>query len=88
LEKRRPEIANELRTKKEREDFVRSELSNFDALWEELFIQEQRSLLADFLETIEVSEDGIQLHFKKNGLTAWVEEIRYGTGDNRRTSAA
>ncbi len=88
LEKRKPELAIDFSTKRERESFVRSELGNFDALWEQLFIQEQRALLGEFLETIEVSEDGVQIHFKKNGLTAWVEETRYGTGNNRRTSAA
>lgn len=88
LEKRKPELTIDFSTKRERESFVRSELGNFDALWEQLFIQEQRALLGEFLETIEVSEDGVQIHFKKNGLTAWVEETRYGTGNNRRTSAA
>lgn len=63
-------------SKGDRERLVRKELKNFDALWEELFVPEQRKLLMQMLERIEVSEDGVKLHLKKNILAQWVTEAQ------------
>jgi len=63
-------------TKGDRERLVRKELQSFDALWEELFIPEQRKLLMQILERIEVAEDGVKLHLKKNILAQWVTEAQ------------
>jgi len=75
--------------KGERESLVRKELRNFEALWDELFIQEQRKLLMQILERIEVSEDGVKLHLKKNILTQWVAEAQQnGNGHDCYSPAA
>ena len=63
-------------SKSDRERLVRKELRNFDALWDELFVPEQRKLLMQFLERIEVSEEGVKLHLKKNVLAQWVAEAQ------------
>ncbi len=75
-------------TKTERERLVRSELKNFEALWEQLFVPEQRKLLMQLLDRIEVSEDGVKLHLKKNNLTQWVAESQHGTGHDCHSPAA
>ncbi len=72
----------------ERETLVRNELKNFDALWSQLFLLEQRKLLAELLDHIEVAEDGVKLHLKKNGLTRLIMEAEHGTGNLRHSSAA
>jgi DNA invertase Pin-like site-specific DNA recombinase len=86
LEKRDLELASI--TQKERESFVRTELANFDDLWEQLFIQEQRALLSELLEMVEVSEKGVRLYLKKNNLTAWIEDKHNGTRNNHHKFAA
>lgn len=86
-------------TSQERERFVRSELKDFDALWNELFIQEKRKLLSEILEEVTVSEQGIRLTLKEDSLTSWIkeslnEEDIFGTsshsheGDAPATNAA
>ncbi|HAX92279.1 MAG TPA: resolvase [Rhodospirillaceae bacterium] len=76
-------------TKGERERLVRKELRSFEALWEELFVPEQRKLLMQLLERIEVSEEGVNLHLKKNCLTQWVTEAQqHGNGNDNHPPAA
>ncbi|MDD3181317.1 MAG: recombinase zinc beta ribbon domain-containing protein [Alphaproteobacteria bacterium] len=87
LSKRDQEMA--FVTKGERERLVRKELRNFDALWEELFIPEQRKLLMQLLDRIEVSENSVKLHLKKNILTQWVEEAQqHGNGHDCHSPVA
>ncbi len=88
ITRRSPELTCDFATKREREHFIRSELNAFDTLWDQLFIQEQRALLKDFIEGIDVSEDGIDIHFKKNGLTSWVKESNNARRNDSRPSAA
>ncbi len=73
-------------TKAERERLARNELGNFEALWDQLFAAEQRKLLAQILDRIEVAEDGVKLHLKKNALTEWAQEAQ--DGNDRRPFAA
>lgn len=73
-------------TKAERERLARNELGNFEALWDQLFAAEQRKFLAQLVERVEVSEDGVRLHLKKNALTEWAQEAQ--DGNDRRSFAA
>ncbi len=73
-------------TKAERERLARTELGNFEALWDQLFAAEQRKLLGQILDRIEVAEDGVKLHLKKNALTEWAQEAQ--DGNDRRPFAA
>lgn len=65
------------RSQTEREGLVREELKDFDELWEQLFVPEQRKLLAELLEQVIVAEDGVKLHLKRNNLTTWVEGAQH-----------
>jgi DNA invertase Pin-like site-specific DNA recombinase len=76
-------------TKVQRERHVRRELQSFETLWDELFVPEQRQLLNQLLERIDVSEEGVNLHLKKNELTQWVAEaVEHGTGHDNHSTAA
>jgi hypothetical protein len=76
-------------TKAQRERHVRRELQSFETLWDELFVPEQRQLLNQLLERIDVSEEGVNLHLKKNELTQWVAEaVQHGTGHDNHSTAA
>ncbi len=68
-----PEYA--ILTIKELEKLVRHELKDFDSLWQELFAQEQRKLLSELLESVDVSEEGIKITLKQDALTRWIKEI-------------
>lgn len=74
--------------KTERESLVRGELKHFETLWEQLFVPERQKLLAELLDHVEVSENGVKLHLKQNSLTDWIAEANHGTGDSRRSFAA
>lgn len=61
----------------ERESLVREELKDFDEIWNQLFAPEKRKLLTELLAGIEVSQQGVQLHLKKNNLTRWIQEAHH-----------
>ncbi|MGE0108185.1 MAG: recombinase family protein [Bdellovibrionales bacterium] len=88
LVKRSSNIASEIASQSERENLVRTELDKFDELWDMLFIQEKRVLLCEFIESIDVSESGIDIHFKKNGMTVWIEGAHHERRNDSCSAAA
>lgn len=71
-----------------REAMVREKLQNFEALWNQLYILEQRKVLAELVDHIEVNLDGVKLFLKKNGLTQWIAGGQNGSRDDSHSFAA
>jgi len=55
---------------------VREALADFDRIWEELFPTEQARLVRRLVERVDVSEDGIRVRLRTEGLRDVVRELQ------------
>jgi len=57
---------------------VREALQQFDPLWDELFPAEQARIVALLVERVDIGMDGIDVHFRIDGLNALAHEMLAG----------
>ena len=55
---------------------VREALADFDRIWDELFPAEQARLVRLLVERVDVSEDGIRVRLKTEGLRDVIRELQ------------
>jgi DNA invertase Pin-like site-specific DNA recombinase len=77
---RAPEIvARTIRSAELPADIVLEALADFDRIWDELFPAEQARLVRLLVERVDVSEDGIRVRLKTEGLRGVVRELQAPT---------
>jgi hypothetical protein len=55
---------------------VREALADFDRIWDELFPSEQARLIRLLVERVDVSEDGIRVRLKTEGLRDVIQDLQ------------
>jgi DNA invertase Pin-like site-specific DNA recombinase len=76
---RAPEIvARTIRSAGLHADTVREALADFDRIWDELFPAEQARLVRLLVERVDVSENGIRVRLKTEGLRNVIRELQGG----------
>jgi len=66
---------------------VRETLGRFDDVWDQLFPAEQARLLHLMVEKVVLKPDGLDIHFRGDGLDTVVEDLRaIDEGQNRRAA--
>ena len=55
---------------------VREALEQLDPLWDELFPAEQARIVQLLVERVDVQQDGIEIHFRVDGLQSLVEDLK------------
>jgi len=74
---RAPEIvARTIRSAGLHPDTVREALADFDRIWDELFPAEQARLVRLLVERVDVSDDGIRVRLRTEGLRDVVRELQ------------
>ena len=74
---RAPEIvARTIRSAGLHPDTVREALADFDRIWDELFPVEQARLVRLLVERVDVSDDGIRVRLKTEGLRDVMRELQ------------
>jgi len=74
---RAPEIvARTIRTADLHPNTVREALDDFDRIWDELFPAEQARLVRLLIERVDVSEDGIRVRLRTEGLRDVIQELQ------------
>ena len=58
------------------EDQVRSALTDFSALWDELFSAEQARIIQLLIQRVEIQIDGLRITLRKQGLLSLANEVR------------
>src|SRR5439155_21546135 len=58
------------------EEEVRAALSEFSALWEELFPAEQARIIQLLVERVEIQPNGLNITFRKEGLASLANEMQ------------
>jgi hypothetical protein len=56
-------------------DAVRSELSKFDALWDQLFPLEQNRIVQLMIKRVRLSLDGLDITYQPNGIVSFYDQI-------------
>lgn len=67
---------------------VGKSLQEFEQLWDELFPAEQARIVQLIVERVDVTNDGLDLHFQANSLEKLLNEIRPGEISGSRRRAA
>ncbi len=68
-----------------REEQIRDALMQLDPLWDELFPAEQTRILNLLIERIDLSENGLDIKIRTDGLGALTQQL---TGETNEASAA
>ena len=69
-------MARTIRSAGRHPDTVREALADFDRIWDELFPTKQARLVRLLVERVDVSENGIRVRLKTEGLRDVVRELQ------------